>query len=108
MNERELNKLMNYDNKKSYFKKRLIIGLALLPISVVWSGFVIKYGWNNILSTIDGVPSINLPQAIAIDVLVSFVVAKKRAEGDFAAEVGRAFISPLMTLLLFLIVTLFM
>lgn len=108
MNERELNKLMNYDNKKSDLKKRLIIGLTLLPISIILSGFVIKYGWNNILSTIDGVPSINLPQAIAIDVLVSFIIAKTNAEGDFVTEVSRAFISPIMTLLLFWIVTLFM
>lgn len=108
MNEKELNKLMNYDNKKSDLKKHLIIGLILLPFSIVLSGFVIKYGWNNILSTIDGVPSINLPQAIAIDVLVSFIIAKTNAEGDFVTEVSRAFISPIMTLLLFWIVTLFM
>ncbi|WP_115247061.1 hypothetical protein [Streptococcus dysgalactiae] len=99
---------MNYDNKKSDLKKRLIIVLILLPFSIVLSGFVIKYGWNNILSTIDGVPSINLPQAIAIDVLVSFIIAKTNAEGDFVTEVSGAFISPLMTLLLFWIVTLFM
>lgn len=108
MNEKELNKLMNYDNKKSDLKKRLIIGLTLLPISIVLSGFVIKYGWNNILSTIDGVPSINLLQAIAINALASFIIPKTNAEGDFATEVSIAFISPLMTLLLFWIVTLFM
>lgn len=71
---------MNYDKNKNDAKKHLkhfIIALVLLPFSLVLSGFVIKYGWNNILLTIDGVPSINLPQAVGIDVLISFVIAKK-------------------------------
>ncbi|HGI3653307.1 TPA: hypothetical protein ACJSIF_001692 [Streptococcus agalactiae] len=63
MNERELNKIMNYDKNKNAAKKNFIILLVLLPFGLVLSGFVIKYGWNNILLTIDGVPSINLPQA---------------------------------------------
>lgn len=77
MNERELNKIMNYDKNKNDAKKNFIIPLVLLPFSLVLSGFVIKYGWNNILLTIDGVPSINLRQAVGIDVLISFVTAKK-------------------------------
>lgn len=77
MNERELNKIMNYDKNKNAAKKNFIILLVLLPFGLVLSGFVIKYGWNNILLTIDGVPSINLPQAVGIDVLISFVIAKK-------------------------------
>ncbi|HEO6911052.1 TPA: hypothetical protein VBC71_002134, partial [Streptococcus agalactiae] len=68
---------MNYDKNKNDAKKNFIIALVLLPFGLVLSGFVIKYGWNNILLTIDGVPSINLPQAVGIDVLISFVIAKK-------------------------------
>ncbi|CNI83965.1 phage membrane protein [Streptococcus agalactiae] len=68
---------MNYDKNKNAAKKNFIILLVLLPFGLVLSGFVIKYGWNNILLTIDGVPSINLPQAVGIDVLISFVIAKK-------------------------------
>ncbi|MCC9985271.1 hypothetical protein HK343_10935, partial [Streptococcus agalactiae] len=81
---------------------------VLLPFGLVLSGFVIKYGWNNILLTIDGVPSINLPQAVGIDVLISFVIAKKNTDEDFATVIARAFISPLVVLLLLWIVTLFM
>lgn len=69
---------MNYDKNKNDAKKNFIILLVLLPFGLVLSGFVIKYGWNNILLTIDGVPSINLPQAVGIDVLISFVIAKKK------------------------------
>ncbi|HGD2678144.1 hypothetical protein V2T98_09235 [Streptococcus agalactiae] len=99
---------MNYDKNKNDAKKNFIIPLVLLPFSLVLSGFVIKYGWNNILSTIDGVPSINLPQAVVIDVLISFVIAKKNTDEDFATVIARAFISPLVVLLLLWIVTLFM
>lgn len=108
MNERELNKIMNYDKNKNDAKKNFIILLVLLPFGLVLSGFVIKYGWNNILSTIDGVPSINLPQAVGIDVLISFVIAKKNTDEDFVTVIARAFISPLVVLLLFWLVTLFM
>ncbi|HEO3229317.1 TPA: hypothetical protein VAT20_002248, partial [Streptococcus agalactiae] len=68
----------------------------------------IKYGWNNILSTIDGVPSINLPQAVGINVLISPFASKKNTDEDFATVIARAFISPLVVLLLLWIVTLFM
>ncbi|HEO2257975.1 TPA: hypothetical protein VAO40_002125, partial [Streptococcus agalactiae] len=54
------------------------------------------------------VPSINLPQAVGIDVLISFVIAKKNTDEDFATVIARAFISPLVVLLLLWIVTLFM
>ncbi|MFD3096083.1 hypothetical protein, partial [Streptococcus agalactiae] len=69
---------------------------------------VIKYGWNNILSTIDGVPSINLPQAVGFNVLISTFASKKNTDEDFATVIARAFISPLVVLLLLWIVTLFM
>lgn len=42
---------MNYDKNKNDAKKNFIIALVLLPFGLVLSGFVIKYGWNNILST---------------------------------------------------------
>lgn len=101
---------MNYDKNKNKndAKKNFIIALVLLPFGLVLSGFVIKYGWNNILSTIDGVPSINLPQAVGINVLISPFASKKNTDEDFATVIARAFISPLVVLLLLWIVTLFM
>ncbi|HIC0258488.1 TPA: hypothetical protein ACWZRD_002075, partial [Streptococcus agalactiae] len=59
-------------------------------------------------STIDGVPSINLPQAVVINVLISPFASKKNTDEDFATVIARAFISPLVVLLLLWIVTLFM
>ncbi|HEN7498436.1 TPA: hypothetical protein U7K73_001407 [Streptococcus agalactiae] len=99
---------MNYDKNKNDAKKNFIIALVLLPFGLVLSGFVIKYGWNNILSTIDGVPSINLQQAVGINVLISPFASKKNTDEDFATVIARVFISPLVVLLLFWIVTLFM
>ncbi|SQA20091.1 hypothetical protein [Streptococcus agalactiae] len=99
---------MNYDKNKNDAKKNFIIALVLLPFGLVLSGFVIKYGWNNILSTIDGVPSINLPQAVVINVLISPFASKKNTDEDFCYSDCKSVYFSVVVLLLLWIVTLFM
>lgn len=98
-------------NKQDNTIKKAIILLILMAPSMIWSGFVIRYGWNQFISTIDGVPNITMVQAIAIDVLVSYLVASNKndnTELDYAKVAAKIIIQPLITLLLFWALTLFM
>lgn len=97
--------------KNKYTLPEAIVAICVLfPISIVLSGFVIAYGWNNILATIAGVPKITIIQAVGLDVLVSFIVSSGRdseAEG-FVDLCFRVLLPPITTLLILWIVTLFM
>ena len=97
-------------NKMS--RREQLLGLLLAyPLACILSGLVIRYGWNNILTTLDGVPSINLAQAIGIDILFSFIItSSERNENDydFVELLTRAFVTPIFTFILLWIVTLFL
>ncbi|MHB9762138.1 hypothetical protein ACSBRS_010910, partial [Streptococcus suis] len=60
-------------NNKMSTREQLLAVLFVFPLSFILSGLVIRYGWNNILTTLDGVPSITLAQAIGLDILVSYI-----------------------------------
>lgn len=60
-------------NKMSTIENFLFIFLVF-PLSVILSGLVTRYGWNNILTTLDGFPSISLAQAIGFNLLIRFFV----------------------------------
>lgn len=53
-------------NNKMSTREQLLAVLFVFPLSFILSGLVIRYGWNNILTTLDGVPSITLAQAIGL------------------------------------------
>ena len=55
-------------------REKLLVLLLTFPLASILSGLVIQYGWNNILTTLDGVSSINLAQAIGIDILFSYII----------------------------------
>lgn len=97
--------------KNKYTLPEAIIAICVLfPIAIVLSGFVIAYGWNNILATIAEVPKITIIQAVGLDVLVSFIVSSGRdseVEG-FVDLCFRVLLPPITTLLILWIVTLFM
>lgn len=101
---------MNYKNGMSIVEYVLTI-FVVLPLSIILSGLVIRYGWNNILATIQGVPDITLIQAIGIDVLASFIIARNEqgtGEDNFATMLSKAIGTPLIVYLLLWIVTLFL
>lgn len=99
---------MNDETKTSCME--LIVLLVLLPISMILSGYVISYGWNNILITIDGVPKITILQAIGIDLLMSFILSggEKSNDYDFVRTVSKAFVTPTLVLFMFYVVSLFL
>lgn len=82
---------------------------VVAPVSFVLSGFTIAYGWNNVLVTIAGVPEITIVQAIGLDVIVSFIVDSGRDSDvkDFTYLCSRALGTPIFTLVLLWIVTMF-
>lgn len=93
-------------------KREQLLGLLLVyPLACILSGLVIRYGWNNILTTLDGVPSINLAQAIGIDILFSYFITsngRKENDYDFGEILSKVFGTPILTLVLLWFVTLFL
>ncbi|HEL2057741.1 TPA: hypothetical protein TY768_000909 [Streptococcus suis] len=92
-------------------REQLLAVLFVLPISFILSGLVIRYGWNSILTTLDGVPSITLAQAIGLDILVSFIIVsggRKEVDYDFVELLAKAIGTPIITFVLLWIVTLFL
>ncbi|VTS13471.1 hypothetical protein [Streptococcus pseudoporcinus] len=98
-------------NKKEEAKKgclKVIIALfVVMPISILLSGYTIRYGWNNLLVTINGIPKINLIQAIAIDTVISFIVASPRESKPFLETVVYTILTPILFLGLLFVLTLF-
>lgn len=65
---------MKTDNETKEAIEVIISSTLMMVLSVIMCGFTVMYLWNNILPTIFGIRTITLAQAIAIDLLVSFVV----------------------------------
>ena len=98
-------------NIKEYVKNNKIKLHGPFALEYVLSGLVIQYGWNNILTTLDGVPSINLAQAIGINILVSFIVTGNEGnenDYDFVELLLKAFGKTIFTFILLWSVTLFL
>ena len=92
-------------------REQLLTALFLLPLDFILSGLVMRYGWNNVLTTFDGVPNITLAQAIGLGMLVSFITAsggRKENDYDFYEMLSKAIISPTLTFVLLWFVTLFL
>ena len=92
-------------------REQLLTVLFLLPLDFTLSGLVVRYGWNNVLTTFDGVPNITLAQAIGLGVLVSFITAsggRKENDYDFYEMLSKVIISPTLTFVLLWFVTLFL
>ena len=101
---------MNKMNKMST-REQLLTALFLLPLDFILSGLVVRYGWNNVLTTFDGVPNITLAQAIGLGILVSFItVSGGRKENDYDLDemLLKTVISPTLTFVLLWFVTLFL
>ena len=92
-------------------REQLLVLLLTFPLASILSGLVIQYGWNNILTTLDGVPSINLAQAIGIDILFSYIITSSglnENDYDFGEVLTKAFVTPIFTFILLWFVTLFL
>ena len=92
-------------------REQLLTALFLLPLDFIFSGLVVRYGWNNVLTTFDGVPNITLAQAIGLGILVSFITVsggRKENDYDFYEMLSKAIISPTLTFVLLWFVTLFL
>ena len=101
---------MNKMNKMSTLEQ-LLTALFLLPLEFIFSGLVVRYGWNNVLTTFDGVPNITLAQAIGLGILVSFITVsggRKENDYDFYEMLSKTIISPTLTFVLLWFVTLFL
>ncbi|VTS14074.1 phage membrane protein [Streptococcus pseudoporcinus] len=98
-------------NKKEEAKKgclKVIIALfVVMPISILLSGYTIRYGWNNLLVTINGIPKINLIQAMAIDTVISFIVASPRENKPLLETVVYTILTPILFLGILFVLTLF-
>ncbi|HEM3568806.1 TPA: hypothetical protein U1B89_000794 [Streptococcus suis] len=97
-------------NKMSTTEQLLAVFLVF-PLSFILSGLVIRYGWNNILTTLDGVPEITLAQAIGLDILVSYIIVsggRKESDYDFGELLSKVIGTPIFTFVLLWIVTLFL
>ena len=81
-------------------REQLLTALFLLPLDFILSGLVVRYGWNNVLTTFDGVPNITLAQAIGLGILVSFITVsggRKENDYDFYEMLLKTIISPTLT-----------
>ncbi|HEM3698771.1 TPA: hypothetical protein U1C85_001851 [Streptococcus suis] len=97
-------------NKMSTTEQLLAVFLVF-PLSFILSGLVIRYGWNNILTTLDGVPEITLAQAIGLDILVSYIIVsggRKESDYDFSELLSKVIGTPIFIFVLLWIVTLFL
>ncbi|NQO28195.1 hypothetical protein HO976_07435 [Streptococcus suis] len=98
-------------NNKMSTREQLLAVLFVFPLSFILSGLVIQYGWNNILTTLDGVPSITLAQAIGLDILVSYIIVsggRKENDYDFGELLAKVIGTPIVTFVTLWIVTLFL
>ncbi|MBY5026863.1 hypothetical protein NOL13_11550 [Streptococcus suis] len=98
-------------NNKMSTKEQLLAVFLVFPLSFILSGLVIRYGWNNILTTLDGVPSITLAQAIGLDILVSYIIVsggRKENDYDFGELLSKVIGTPIITFVLLWLVTLFL
>ncbi len=92
-------------------KEKLLAVFLVFPLSFVLSGLVIQYGWNNILTTLDGFPSITLAQAIGLDILISFIIVSGGRKGndyDFGEMLSVVIGNPILVFVLLWFVTLFL
>ncbi|MGU7990695.1 hypothetical protein ACS6Z4_04205 [Streptococcus suis] len=97
-------------NKMSTTEKILAVFLVF-PISFILSGLVTRYGWNNILTTVGGVPEITLAQAMGLDVLVSYIIVgggQKESDYDFGELLAKVIVMPILTFVLLWGITLFL
>lgn len=91
--------------------EQLLAVLFVFPISFILSGLVIRYGWNKILTTLDGVPSITLAQAIGLYILVSYIIVsgeRKENDYDFSELLAKVIGTPILVFALLWFVTLFL
>lgn len=65
------------DNEKLYKRHKLIyniINFILRITNFILCGIVVKFGYNQFITSATSLQPINLPQALMLDVLVSFIV----------------------------------
>ena len=92
-------------------REQVSVVLLVYPLGCILSGLVIRYGWNNFLTTLYVVPSINLAQAIGIDILFSYIITssgRNENDYDYGEILKKAFVTPIFTFILLWIVTLFL
>lgn len=72
-------------------KLGIILGTVFL---IVVSPFVVRYGWNEIITTIIPVSKITVWQALGLDALVSFILpvlsSKKESDEDCSNAIKRS------------------
>lgn len=98
-------------NNKMSTREQLLAVFLVFPLSFILSGLVIRYGWNNVLTTLDGVPEITLAQAIGLDILVSYIIVsggRKESDYDFGELLAKVICTPFLTFVLLWIITLFL
>ena len=61
---------------------KMIGAFAIMAISIAFGGYVVMYLWNGIIPPTFGLPTITWAQATGIDVLISFIVAQRKADTE--------------------------
>lgn len=61
---------------------KMIGAFAILAISIAFGGYVVMYLWNGIIPPTFGLSTITWAQATGIDVLISFIVAQRKADAE--------------------------
>lgn len=65
---------MKENNEVQEAIETIVMATVIYILSILMCGFTVMYLWNNILPVIFGIRTITLAQAIAIDLLISFIV----------------------------------
>lgn len=88
---------------------KIIGGLTMLILSFVWSGLVLKVLWGWFFVPIFGLPNLNIPQALGIALVVSYLTHRYNEDNRKPAVVlAYAFVIPAFALLVGWIYTWFM
>ena len=93
---------MKTDNETKEVIEVMLGSILMMVLSIIICGFTVMYLWNNILPTIFGIRTITLAQAIAIDLLISFVVTTQI--NDTKWTVSESFVRTLSICLITLLI----
>lgn len=83
---------------------KLIGAMAIIPLSIIWNGYVLSIVWDWFIVETFKAPNLSIPIAIGIQAIIGFITYKsettkeKTDETIFLIAVTEAFIVPLFYL----------
>ena len=80
---------------------KILLAILLTPLSLIWSGFVTTKVWAWFVAPTFDLPSLSIPTAIGIQVLILLLSPKSNANEntkDFAEILSFSFAFPLVAL----------